>query len=135
MHWIKDKERAFRKIYSNLEDGGTFAFTCPSDSAAVTSDTIWSLIHPAVQHYSYVCDSNLYSTLATGCGFKVKVLAVEPMKYTFSDVDSYLDYFIPTMTSTKYMPDMNVVRKVKEQFSGRKPVVMYWARTTVILSK
>ena len=137
INWIEDKRNAFRNVFKSLKDGGTFAFICPTktEEAAESSNRLWSLVHPAFRQHSHVLDSNTYLKLAIDCGFKVKFLAVEPVKYTFVDIAAYFDYLIPTLTTDATTPDLDVINQVKKQFVDCKPVHMDWTKAVIIMNK
>ena len=135
LHWVEDKEGAFRKVYTNLKSGGTFAFVCPvlTRHETVSNGGFWSLVHSAVSQCSFVVGSNTLLNLAIGCGFTVVFVSVEPAKYTFCSMKAYVDYALASLTFGDYSNVMGMI--FERSNTSSEPVHMDWTRAVVILKK
>lgn len=99
LHWVKDKEELFKRVYANLCSGGVFAFTTnngkPSFPPVITQ--LFQLVHPQLLDMIYFKkahfeDSNAYQKLASSAGFSVLFTEIEEFPHKFDGVDSVLDY-------------------------------------------
>ena len=73
MHWIRDKENAFRRAHENLKVGGKFAFLCASEHVT----KIFEPLNPAVSESLFLMSSDEYEKLVIACGFQVEFKSVD----------------------------------------------------------
>ena len=130
LHWIEDKRIAFHNVYVSLKEGGTFAFTCCTD---VDFLSIWGTMKPVGN--AYIQGFDTYMQLALECGFKVAFSSVDPTKRVFSNIESYLEFAVPTMTTSSYSPDPEAVQMVKERFSKSQEINFKCTKAMFILTK
>ena len=91
MHWIKDKETAFRNVFDNLKVNGKFAINCAAGH--ITKN--WKLLmNPGV--LMYLCTSDELKKIAVQIGFEVEFESVDKATYTFESIEKYADWIIST---------------------------------------
>lgn len=131
LHWIEDKRSAIKNIYGSLKEGGKFAFTCCTEA---DSFSIWGMIKPNVKN-SYIQGVDVYTQLVNEYRFNIVFSSAEVMNYVFKNIDSYLEYAMPSMTTSSCSPDRDAVKKVKEKFSNSQEVHFIWTKATFIFTK
>ena len=131
MHWIGDKKSAFRNVYKSLKVGGEFAISCATDA---DSSAIWGPIKPTVSN-SYIEGIDVYLQLAPQCGFEIVFSSSKQMNYAFKNIEAYLEYAMPSMTTSSCSPDLEAVTKIKKQFSDSQEVHFAWTKAILILKK
>ena len=127
MHWIKDKESAFRKVYENLKVGGKFAFVYGEKSAPL----FWQVLEHKVQESFDILPNNVYESIALKCGFEVEFKSVDPAKYTFTNIEEFINWVFASVNITI---DPTTLEKFQKQF-GAEPIGLDWIRVIFILKK
>ena len=130
IHWIEDKETAFRKIHGDLTDDGVFAFVCATE----TDQMLWDILKPAIKQLFHLCGKDVYDNLAHKCGFRTEFREVVPIKYVYNTVDQFLEYVIPSVSDPAGLQE-NAVEKLKNGISSRKQIYLNWKRASVIMRK
>ena len=108
VHWIKDKEFAFKNIYEKLKIGGIFAVLCHA------KHTLNKDIFRKSLHY---CSCDMYVSIATKCGFEVEYVSEDEVKYLFDTVDEYIEWIAASVDVDKDTIDSATLEELKEQFS------------------
>ena len=88
LHWIKDKEVTFRKVYENLKVGGLFAFVVPEKA----EHTPWEEIFPQMYDKVHSCKSEVYENLSQKFGFKVELKSVNSVSRDFESMDDLIEF-------------------------------------------
>ena len=93
LHWIKDKEGAFRNIFKTLKTDGTFALCLETGLAEVVEDLI-SLLKPEqikeVKMYLHYQSLKEIEEIACSCGFSIQYSAEMQAKGKFESFDDFL---------------------------------------------
>ena len=138
IHWIKDKEATFKRVYDNLKPGGKFGFTTFHGNA--TPDLmieIAQLCGPAA--YDVVMNSILYETgeyfsdLAGATGFNVSLLDIRDRKKTFSSLNAFIDFFY-AIFSGNFDRTSPALDDIKKRYKGQS-VQIEVKRLTMVLTK
>ena len=138
IHWIKDKEATFKRVYDNLKPGGKFGFTTFHGNA--TPDLlveIAQLCGPAA--YDAVTNSILFETgeyfndLAKSTGFNVSLLDIRDRKKTFSSLNAFIDFFY-AIFSGNFDRTSPALDDIKKRYKGQS-VQMEVKRLTMVLTK
>ena len=85
-HWIEDKESVFRKVFHSMKAGGQFGLICPERNISKS----------IVPIKAFFCNSEVYENIARKCGFSIAYKSVEPHAFSFSSVDSCLEWYSAT---------------------------------------
>ena len=130
IHWIKDKKDLFVKVYDSLNVGGTFAFVCVTE----TYTRVLDMYEPTVKNLLYLCGAETYKALAYECGFKIDLILLKPISYTFSSVEEFLDFITPSLHGC-VNPDAITVERLHNEFDSSEEFTFNWIRATIILRK
>ena len=114
LHWIKDKEFAFKNVYDKLKIGGIFAVLC-SDLSEQEN----------VRKYLHCCSCDVYVSIATKCGFQVEYASEDEGKLTFDNVGEYMEWVIASFDADLDKFDSTCVELSMEQFSVVDSTVKY----------
>ena len=128
MHWINDKESAFRNVYERLKLGGRFAFVCVESGPS----RLWKLLSTKVKESFHMCSSDVYESIALKCGFEVEFKSVDSEKYVFANKEEYTAWFLATANVDSDTIDPNTREEVTMKF-GSEPVEHNWIKITFIL--
>ena len=114
MHWIRDKENAFRRAHENLKVGGIFAFLCADGNIG---NSIRRRLNPAADEEPlFYWSSEEYERLATECGFKIDLKSVETERYEFENIDKYIEWSVATMGVAPDAIDPDAISDVRKRF-------------------
>ena len=130
MHWIKDKESAFRKVYENLRVGGKFAFVYGEKNSPI----FWQVLETKVKESFDILPNDVYESIALKCGFEVEFKSVEPVKYTFANVEEFVNWVYASVNINPDTIDPKVLEQFREQF-GAEPIGLDWIRVILVLNK
>ena len=130
MHWVKDKESAFRNVYKHLKVGGRFAILCSETCPSI----FWELLSAKVKEAYYMCSSDVYESIALKCGFEVEYKSVAPAKYIFANVEEYTDWVFASVNVDSDTIDPNTLEEFTKRF-GSEPVEVNWIRIIYIFRK
>ena len=109
VHWIKDKEFAFKNVYEKLKIGGIFAVLF----ADKHTGNEWGIVRKSMN----ICSSDVYVSIATKCGFQVKYVSEDEGKRTFDTVDEYIEWISTTLDIGIDTIDSATLEEIKKQFS------------------
>ena len=138
IHWIKDKEATFKRVYDNLKPGGKFGFTTFHGNA--TPDLlveIAQLCGPAA--YDAVTNSILFETgeyfndLAKATGFNVSLLDIRDGTNDFPSLDAFIDFYYGVFYG-KFDRTSPALDDIKKRYEGQ-PMVVKVKRLTMVLTK
>ena len=137
LHWVNDKESAFKKVYDNLKPGGRFGFLA-------------SLYFPPL--LSHLCDlagaENFneekfffstvegYEELSLKCGFSIESKAESEIVYDFPNFDSLLDWWHGT-THGVFKPaliDSDTMQRFKMLY-GDNPIKVPGCNAVFLVAK
>ena len=132
MHWIKDKEGLFRRVYDNLRPGGVFAVVTFDSGPPLTeigNKFFDEFIGPeGVKKFLFedtVClTADEYKKLAQATGFELNSTTIRSMEQRWANVDVYIDYMYGS-TGGWFNPstwDQEVLQKMKMEY-GDGPVI------------
>lgn len=131
MHWVSDKEAAFRKIYNNMKIGGMFGLVC----AVENTSNIWELMDSSIKRSLHVCTSDIYESTADRCGFKVVLSKVDNVTYTFENWDQYTKYAFASVNRDIEATNIDLEEVKKMCPTPSEEINMDWIRLTLILKK
>ena len=129
VHWIKDKESVFLKVFENTIVGGKFAIRCadfdgrPFGQIASQLEELLKPEKSRFKDYIHFCPPEVYETIAKKYGFRIEFESVKPEKIKFSNIEAYIEWLYAT-TSGKldyHSIDDNALDKFKKGF-GDEPV-------------
>ncbi|XP_011408779.1 PREDICTED: uncharacterized protein LOC105315737 [Amphimedon queenslandica] len=138
IHWIKNKDATFKRIYDNLKPGGKFAF------ATITNNGIPDLLVElvklcgsdaldAVTSCSYYESLDFYKQKAKEYGFNVVQIQSIDREYVVPNVDAFIDFYFSAYHGRfdRTNPNLNGFRK---KYSGQ---AIKWTmkRLCMILAK
>jgi len=136
LHWVKDKESAFKNVYRNLKPGGRFGFLA-------------SLYLPPL--LSHLCDlggaekfkesvffttMEGYEELSLNCGFLIEFKAKSEIVYDFPNFDSLLDWWHGT-THGAFKPaliDSDTMQRFKTIY-GDDPIEVPGCNAVFVMKK
>ena len=130
MHWIKDKESAFRNVYENLKVGGRLAFVCGENNSSI----FWELLSTKVKESFHICSSDVYESIAVKCGFEVEFKSVDTIRYVFANVQEYTAWVFASVNADSDTINPHTLEEFMRRF-GLKPVGMDWIKIMFILRK
>jgi ubiquinone/menaquinone biosynthesis C-methylase UbiE len=131
VHWIKDKESAFRNVYEHLKVGGRFAFVTPEKCPTI----FWELLNNTKMKESFrICSSDVYESIALKCGFEVEFKSVHPAQYVFANVQQYTDWVFASINAASDTFDPNILEEFTKRF-GSDPVEVNWTKIILIFKK
>ena len=138
IHWIKDKEATFKRVYDNLKPGGKFGFTTFHGNA--TPDLMIEIAqlcglaaYDVVMNSIYYETGEYFSDLAGATGFNVSLLDIRDRKKTFSSLNAFIDYFYAVF-SGKFDRTSPALDDIKKRYEGQS-VQMEVKRLTMVLTK
>ena len=125
LHWIKDKESVFLKVFENLSVSGKFAFYCGGGVAQVALhlEALMKPEKPKINDYLHFRPPDVYETIASKCGFQVEFKSVESRKDSFPNIEALMEWMYAS-TSGKldyHSIDGTALDKFKKSF-GDEPV-------------
>ena len=132
IHWISDKTALFRRVYDNLQQGGTFAFTTHDGhlpGPEIGKKLFDILVRPGYLHWltqekMKSCSASEYETLATNAGFTDIAMEVLPHYPKWKNLDEYIDamygWFQGEFDPTKF--DKDILTELKCEH-GSGPVI------------
>lgn len=96
LHWIKDKEAVFKRVYKHLKPGGRFGFTT-QDSSKLSPRKIklMAKFNEMGGHWQprvYYQTRTEMEELATSVGFQIAVVEVVCKKNTWPTMDDFLQF-------------------------------------------
>ena len=109
VHWIKDKQFAFKNVHENLKVGGIFA-VLDNDNSTLNKIEI-------VQKSMNICSCDMYISIATECGFEVEYMSKDEVKYTFDTVDEYIEWITVSLEIGIDTIDSFTLEEFKKEFS------------------
>ncbi|XP_011403367.1 PREDICTED: uncharacterized protein LOC105312430 [Amphimedon queenslandica] len=136
IHWIKDKEAAFTRVYNNLKPGGKFGFTTAHGSIinslmmeifqlCEVADNMIALEHCELGDY--------YKELAIKTGFVVDFLEITERSSQYKSINSFIDFFYAVYQG-KFDKNHPALDDLKKKYEG-KVVKHVGKRLTVVLTK
>ena len=101
LHWIKDKESVFKKVYQNLKPGGRFAFIAPLVKSfpqilRQLCDLMGPDISKDIMESHYFVSFEAYKEMAVQCGFLVKFKEGCDKVMTFLNIEALVDWWFAT---------------------------------------
>ena len=95
LHWVKDKEKAFKNIFESLKPEGTFAL-CVETGMAEVPENLISLLKPeqlkeVKMHLHYISLKEI-EEIACSCGFSIQYSAEMQAKCKFESFDDFLKF-------------------------------------------
>ena len=129
LHWIKDKETTFRRVYDNLKPGGYFAFLCP----AKPHTSIWKELNPKIDERHHFCTSDEYESLAQQYGFEIQFRSIDEIEHVFESFDSYIEWMQASVNVAGHPIKPNKIKEIKAKFATKPR--MEWTRIVYILRK
>ena len=125
MHWIKNKESVFQKVFQNLRVGGKFAFYCGCNIGPIASqlEALMEPAKPKLKDYFHFRPPEVYETIACGCGFQMDFKSVEDRKYSFPNIETLLEWMYASTSGKLDYHSINdtALDEFKESF-GHEPV-------------
>ncbi|XP_011410228.1 PREDICTED: uncharacterized protein LOC105316763 [Amphimedon queenslandica] len=138
IHWIKDKESAFKRIYSSLKPGGKFGFTSQDDPKM--HDVLIEMLQlcgPQVfqetaqsMHWK---SANYYKELAESIGFEVTLMDVAEKTFSFPDIEAFINFFYGVFHG-KFDRTLPAIDGIREKYKGQSLMVTI-PRLTGIFTK
>ena len=128
LHWIKDKEGAFKRIYRNLRPGACFAFTT-LDGTLSTNKIFTELVGPEflAKHLAekqMYCTADEWRKMAFDSGFASQTMEVDSFLLQWDTIDEYIEamhgWFQGGFDPAKF--DQEKLQQIKEEH-GDGPVV------------
>ena len=131
IHWIRDKEALFKRVYDNLNPGGQFAFTTPDGFFPIPEigkNVFDILVHPGFLHQMFngkmsLLSESEYKSLPSISRFTQITTAVKSVDFQWDDLDSYIEsmygWFQGAFDPKSF--DKHVLENLKEQF-GDGPI-------------
>ena len=93
LHWVKDKEKAFKNIFESLKPDGTFALCLETGLSEVSEDLI-SLLKPEqmqeVKMHLHFQSLKEIEQIACSCGFSIQYSAEMQAMGKFESFDDFL---------------------------------------------
>ena len=125
LHWIKDKEPVFLKVFENLSVSGKFAFYCSSSVGHIAPqlEALMKPEKPKINDYFHFWPPDVYETIASTYGFQAEFKSVESRKDNFPNIEALMEWMYAS-TSGKldyHSIDGNALEKFKKGF-GDEPV-------------
>ncbi|XP_011410227.1 PREDICTED: uncharacterized protein LOC105316762 [Amphimedon queenslandica] len=138
VHWIKDKESAFKRIYNSLKPGGKFGFTSQDDpkypdiliemlqlcGPQVFQETAQSI------HWK---SASYYKELAESIGFEVTLMDVAERTISFPDIEAFINFFYGVFHG-KFDRTLPAIDGIREKYKGQSLMVTV-PRLSAILTK
>ncbi len=127
LHWVSDKEGAFKRIYKSLKPGGKFAFNSTL-THHVYFDEMISLMdnerkNCLYSHFHYIPPEQYESIAVMSCNFIVLFKDVFVSRDKFENIDALMDFYF-AVTHGEFDPklaDKNELDQFKQKF-GDEPV-------------
>ena len=102
IHWIKNKEALFARLYDKLATGGQFAFVTmdgipeipPMMNKALCELISLDFVDNLIEKQTSVRNTKDYQKLAESAGFEVTSTTDETLYKQWTSVDSLLNYFV-----------------------------------------
>ncbi len=91
MHWVEEKESAFRNVYKNLRAGGLFALNSAED-ATPTVYQLAALMGQEGLKFMFFTSRDNYEEVLCKCGFFVEFKSALPREFSFPNIDVFLDW-------------------------------------------
>ena len=138
IHWIKDKDTTFKRVYENLKPGGHFGFTI-IDKHPIP-EVLSQILHPFGPHTVqatwgsfHPCSAGDYENLATSAGFEVTHMDIRKRSFTFPNIDFFIDFFYGVFHG-KFDRSSAVLDEVKKRYEGQS-LGLDVPRLTAVLTK
>ena len=138
VHWIKDKESAFKRIYKALKPGGKFGFT--SQDGPTMHEVLLEILHlcgpQAVQDtvdMFYWESASYYKELAESIGFEVTLMEVKERPLSFPDIETFIDFFYGVFHG-KFDRTLPVLDSIREKYKGQSFLIII-PRLNAIITK
>ena len=123
-HWIEDKESAFRKVFQSMKAGGQFGLVCPERNISKS----------VVPIKAFFSNSEVYENIARKCGFTVAYRSVEPHAFSFTSVDSCLEWYSATCNIDHKSVNPASIKTFKEE-AGNGPYDFKFIKIQCIFKK
>ena len=138
LHFIENKDAAFKRVYRNLKPGGRFGFT------TVENHAIPEVISQIVQLFGpetvkatvgswHTVSAGEYESLAASSGFEVTHMEVRERSYTYQNMDTLLD-FLYGVFQGKFDRSSALLDDLKKQYEG-ETFVFVMPNLTAVLTK
>ena len=142
IHWIKDKERMFDRVYKNLKIGGKFGIATEHDFTferhALDLEVIELASSPqvfqAVKSMAYFEPLEYYKKLASDYCFEITHEEVRDTTYTFPSIDSFIEFLYGTLQG-KFDKSHPALDDIKKRYKPGEPINWYSPSLTLILTK
>lgn len=138
VHWIINKEAAFKKVYESLKPGGQFGFT--SQDNPQMHEVLMEALHlcgpktvkdtVGLFHWE---SASYYEQLAASLGFEVTIMEVKNRQLAFPDIESFVDFFYGVFHG-KFDRTVPAIDGFKKKYEGHTFIVNV-PRLTAILTK
>ena len=136
LHWIKNKNALFNKVYRNLKPGGQFAFgVCTHQPTLV--EQMDDLMGPEMRQCFHWMSASEYNHLATTVGFEVTYSDVQKKTVHFESIEHLMQVYHGS-TDGRFNPEKiepAVLQVFKQPFGDRPVDLDDFHRVTTILTK
>lgn len=88
MHWVEHMEIAFENVYRSLKRGGVFALVGVEEISPIVVKMQKADVEDSIFKWS----SDDFENVACKCGFEVDFKSIEPRKYTFPNVEAFINW-------------------------------------------
>ena len=139
IHWIKDKEATFQRVYDNLKPGGKFGFTTLHKIGGVPDllIEISRLCGPEtcdiVMNSVYYESDQYYNDLAAVTGLNVTYCDVHDKVCNFPSLDAFIDFYYAVYYG-RFDRTNPALNELKKKYEGQI-VTMVVKRLMIILTK
>ena len=121
LHWVQDKEGAFKRIYKSLKPGGKFAFNCGLKHH-VFVDEMLSLMdnerkNRVYSRFHYIPPEQYETIAVMSCNFTVLFKNVFGRNLEFENIDALMDFWF-AVTHGEFDPKLADEKKL-EQFKRK----------------
>ncbi len=100
IHWIKNKQALFNRLYSKLAPGGSFGFVTydgPPNHPQIVSQALGVLVTQSFEETMFNTlkfeKKEVYEGLAKPAGFEVACIKVDHKEKSFVSVDEFLEFW------------------------------------------
>ena len=138
IHWIKDKESAFKRIYNSLKPGGKFGFTSQDDPKM--PDILIEMLQlcgPQVFQETaqtiHWKSADYYKELAESIGFEVTLIDVAERTISFPDIEAFINFFYGVFHG-RFDRTLPGIDSTREKYKGQSLTITV-PKLTAIMTK
>ena len=117
-------------MYKALKVGGKFALVYSEKNAPL----FWQVLDPKVKESFDILPHTMYESIALKCGFEVEYKSVEQVKYTFTNIEEFVNWVFTSVNINPDATDQKTLKEIQETF-GSEAIGLDWIRVTFVFKK